>query len=124
MQIEIKLKSGNYSIDPKSPIDISIPMNFNGSHPVAWGSPEASARTYTAEGFIGDTRRGGSCNVEEYRFIPHAQGTHTECVGHIANNKISIHNILREAFIPSTLITVKPEFAGELSDRYLPSNGT
>lgn len=121
MKIEIKLKSGNYSIDPNNPLNISIPMDFHGSHPVAWGAPEASATTYTTEGFIGDTRRGGSCNVEEYHFIPHSHGTHTECVGHIANNKISIHNILKEAFIPSTLITVQPEFALEVSDQYLPT---
>lgn len=120
MEIQIKLKSATYSIDTQFPLDISIPMDFRGSHPSGWGAPKASANTYIVEGFTGNTCQGGSCNVEEYRLIPHCQGTHTECVGHIANNTIAIHNILKEAFIPSTLITLKPELAIDVADQYIP----
>jgi kynurenine formamidase len=55
--------------------------------------------------------------VEEYQLIPHCNGTHTECVGHIALERISIHSVLKNSFIPSTLITVspvKPNETGEI----------
>ncbi len=121
MKIAIKLKSGSYYIDTKSPLDISVPMDFRGLHPVAWGAPKASANTYIVEGFTGNTQQGGSCNVEEYRFIPHCHGTHTECVGHISNHTITIHNILKETFIPSTLISIKPKLARDVIDQYIPT---
>ncbi len=121
MKLKIVLNSGTYSVETQTPIDISIPLQFNATHPVFWDAPQASASTYIVGEFIGDTRRGGSTNVEEYRFIPHCHGTHTECVGHISNQRISIHNVLKDAFIPSTLITVKPQLALEIEDRYLPS---
>ncbi len=121
MKLKMTLNSKTYSVDTKTPLDISIPLLFNASHPVFWGAPKASASTYAVGELIGDTRRGGSSNVEEYRFIPHCHGTHTECIGHISHERFSIHNILKDAFIPSTLITVKPQPALEIEDRYLPS---
>ena len=42
--------------------------------------------------FIGDTRMGGPCNFETYSITPHCNGTHTECVGHITNERVSILN--------------------------------
>ncbi|SRR5579883_1239071 len=121
MKLKITLNSKTYSIDTENPLDISIPLQFNAPHPVFWGAPQASASTYAVGELIGDTNRGGSSNVEEYRFIPHCHGTHTECIGHISYERISIHNILKDAFIPSTVISVRPQLALELEDRYLPS---
>lgn len=121
MKLNIIFNSETYSIETQTPIDISIPLQFSGTHPVFYDAPQASASAYEAGEFIGDTRRGGTTNVEEYRFIPHCHGTHTECVGHISHQRISIHNVLKDAFIPSTLITVKPQLALEIEDRYLPS---
>lgn len=121
MRLSITLDCETYFIDTQQPLDISIPVNFRGSHPIVWGAPKASALSYAVEGFIGDTRKGGSCNVEEYRFIPHCHGTHTECVGHISHKKIVIHQVLKDAWIPSTLITVTPKLALETEEKYFPS---
>ncbi|NIV72797.1 MAG: hypothetical protein GWN16_13230 [Calditrichae bacterium] len=71
-------------------------------------------------GFIGDTRRGGSCNVEEYRLIPHCNGTHTECVGHISDERVSLQHIFKNCLIPATLTTVRPENAQNTKDSYVP----
>ncbi|MGK7876092.1 MAG: cyclase family protein [Xenococcaceae cyanobacterium] len=120
MKVKFALGFGTYSADIEYPLDISIPLQFNALHPVCWGAPMATASTYTVEGFVGDTRRGGSCNVDKYHLIPHCHGTHTECVGHISYQKIDINNLLQDAFIPSTLITVKPQPAMEIEDQYLP----
>ncbi len=120
MKMKFALGSKTYCADVGYPLDISIPLYFNAVHPVCWGAPVATASIYTAEGFVGDTRQGGSCNVEEYRFIPHCQGTHTECVGHIAHGKIEINQLLQDAFIPCTLISVQPQLAMEIEDQYWP----
>ena len=124
MKLTIVLSSETYHLDPKNPLDISIPLKFNGSQPVGWGAPKATAKTYAQPGFVADTQRGGSCNVEEYCFIPHCQGTHTECVGHIVNDRIAIHNVLKDTLIPSTLITVEPEPALLTEERYLPDKSS
>jgi kynurenine formamidase len=52
--------------------------------------------------------------------IAHCNGTHTECVGHIADERISIQNVLEDAFIPVTLITIEPEEAFDTPDSYDP----
>lgn len=110
----------SYEINLHQPIDISIPLAFNGEQPNTYNVPPASAKAYEDGQFVGDVRRGGSCNFEEYRLIPHCNGTHTECVGHIAHERISIHTILRDVFIPGTLVTVTPEKAGDSLETYLP----
>lgn len=98
-----------------NPIDISIPLKFGGPQPNAYGVEAASATACESSGIVGDTRRGGSCNFESLTLIPHCNGTHTECVGHIAHDRISIRNCLRDVLIPATVVTVTPEYSqGEL----------
>lgn len=94
-------------------IDISIPLRFNGPQPNAYGVERAVSKAYEAGDIVGDTRRGGSVNFEQYTFIPHCNGTHTECVGHITHERISVRECLEDVLIPSILITVEPEHVGE-----------
>jgi arylformamidase len=105
-------------IDFGNPIDISIPLNFNGSQPNAYGVEKATSKPCEAGSLVGDTRRGGSCNFEQVKFIPHCNGTHTECVGHVTNERISVRDCLRDAFISAILISVSPEKAQETKDSY------
>lgn len=113
MKVQFEISDHLYSIDLENPFDISIPMIFNGDQPNTYDVPIATARAYADGNFIGDTRKGGSCNFEEYKLIPHCNGTHTECVGHIAYERISIHSVLRDSFIPATLISVQPVKASD-----------
>ena len=89
--------------------DLSIPLRFNGPQPNAWGVPIAAAEAVAAGEMIGDTRRGGSVNFERYSFIPHCSGTHTECVGHITHERISIRVCLQDVLMPALLVSVSPE---------------
>ena len=90
-------------------VDISIPLRFDGPQPNAWGVERATSRPVVTGDLVGDTRRGGSVNFEQYTFIPHCSGTHTECVGHITHERISIRECLEDILIPATLISVEPE---------------
>jgi kynurenine formamidase len=120
MIINLELKSGRYSIYPSEQIDISIPMIFNGEQPNSYDVDKAIAVTYEAKGFLGDTRRGGSCNFEKYTLVPHCNGTHTECVGHISFEQISVIETMKECFLPARLLSVEPERALSCPDVYIP----
>lgn len=97
-----------YAFDASSPIDISIPLNFNGPQPNAYGAEPAAAEACVSGDLLGDTRRGGSCNFERYTFIPHCNGTHTECVGHITNERISVRDCLKDTFVHARLVSIEP----------------
>ena len=116
MRLQIHTSSKTYRIDTDQPIDISIPLNFHAEQPNAYDVPHAAAKAYEDGDFIGDTRRGGSCNFEEYTLIPHCNGTHTECVGHIALERISVHSVLKNSLISATLISVDPVNAVDSSN--------
>ncbi len=118
MILTIQINNRAYQIESENPLDISIPLDFKGAQPNAFGVEKATAKACESENLIGDTRRGGSCNFEQIKFIPHCNGTHTECVGHVTNERISIHDCLREAFVPATLISVEPENALETNETY------
>lgn len=120
MRISFKIKSKEYSCNTSSPLEISIPLLFNDDQPNTYDVEKASSVAYESGKFIGDTRRGGGCNFEKYTIITHCNGTHTECVGHISNERISIHDTLKDCFIPSTLITVIPENSFQTNDKYIP----
>jgi arylformamidase len=105
----------------KGPIDISIPLRFDGPQPNAYGVEPARSEPCVSGELIGDTRQGGSCNFERYTFIPHCNGTHTECVGHITKERISILDCLTDAFMNATLISVRPESVHDTIDTYSPS---
>src|SRR3954465_7746792 len=97
-----------YRTRPDDAIDISIPLRFNGPQPNAFGVEPASSTACQYGDLVGDTRRGGSCNFEQITLIPHCNGTHTECVGHITNERISIRGCLVDVFISAGLISVEP----------------
>jgi len=80
----------------------------------------ASAKPYEADGWIGAVAQGGSCNFDQITLVPHCNGTHTECVGHISREKISILKTMREVFLPATVITVTPERGENCIDTYQP----
>ncbi|MGI8555697.1 MAG: cyclase family protein [Pyrinomonadaceae bacterium] len=118
MIISISFDNQVYKIDAEKPLNIAIPLNFNGAQPNAYGVEKASSKPCEAGNLIGDTRRGGSCNFEQVKFIPHCSGTHTESVGHITHERISVHDCLKDSFILANLISIKPENTGETTETY------
>jgi arylformamidase len=109
MKAEVEIGNKKYNVDFSKGIDISIPLKFNGDQPNTYGVDKAMAKPYQDGNFIGDTRKGGPCNFETYSFTPHCNGTHTECIGHITDERIAILSSLKEEMIPSTLVSVTPK---------------
>lgn len=120
MKFQLTIGSRSYQFNSAEGFDISIPLYFNGEQPNHFGVEPAVSQVLEIEEFIGDTRRGGGCNVESYRLIPHCNGTHTECLGHITEERISVHESLKDNFIPATLITIRSVKASNTADDYRP----
>ncbi len=121
MKISTVLGSQQFVFDTSSGHDISIPLEFNGDQPSTYGVDAASSEPYQADGFVGDTRKGGGCNFEQLKITPHCNGTHTECVGHITHKRIRIYEQLKDSLIPATLITVAPDRAKITNETYNPA---
>jgi arylformamidase len=117
--IDVRIGGRIFRSDSARSFDLSIPVDFDAEGLSAFGVPPASIRTVENAWFVGDTRRGGGCNVREYRFISHCHGTHTECVGHIVDQNLSVTEILKDAWIPATLISVEPEQAVDCPEGYI-----
>lgn len=93
-------------IDLASPIDVSIPLDFSGQQPSYFGVDPATSLPIVSGSFTGDTRRGASCNVEAVHLVPHCNGTHTECAGHITKERRHISDLNPIVLVPATLVTV------------------
>jgi hypothetical protein len=110
-----------YDIDPAAAIDISIPLRFDGPQPNAYGVEPATSTACEYGDLVGDTRRGGSCNFERATLIPHCNGTHTECVGHITDARVSVRECLDDVFVAGTLVSVEPTLVND--DLVIASDG-
>ena len=117
MKALLDIEGKKIQIDFSKGKDISIPLFFNGEQPNTYGVDKATAKPYQDGQFIGDTRKGGPCNFETYSFTPHCNGTHTECIGHITDERIDILSSLNEEMIPATLISITPKSTNE---NYIP----
>lgn len=118
MILTFQVGSRTFRADSNDPIDLSIPIDFHGSQVNAFGVSKAEAKAYSGEGWVGDTRKGGSCNFESVSLVPHCNGTHTEGVGHLSNARISIHSAVHRMLWPATVISVEPEKAWKSKDKY------
>ena len=109
MKCSLSIDNKSYTYNTKYYYDLSIPINFNGHQVNFFDVSRATAVPYKARSIIGSTKKGGGCNFDVLSFIPHCNGTHTECVGHIVDDNININIIVRENLFPTTLISVHPK---------------
>jgi len=107
--------------DAARAIDLSIPLRFDGPQPSAFGAAAARGEALEAGSFVGDVRRGGSCNCTSYSLTPHCNGTHTECVGHITRERISVRDIAVDHLVPALLLSVAPEVSETTAESSIPA---
>ena len=121
MELSFKIGGLQYAFNNNVYHDLSIPLHFNGEQPNIFDMEIALSEACEKDGFVGDTRRGGGCNFEKISMIPHCNGTHTECIGHVTHERYSLQKQLKDSLIPATLISVAPVKAKMNADRYEPS---
>lgn len=118
MKLGFTLDSTAYEADFTRPMPIGIPVEFSGQQPNFFEADMAKARALELGGFVGDTRRGGSCNVETLTITPHCNGTHTECAGHVLDQAISVLDVVSPTPCLTLVVSVRPEPAEHSDDSY------
>lgn len=102
-----------WTVDSARGESLAIPLDLQGAQPSHFGAPAAHAEPLAAGGFVGDTRRGGSCNCEAITLVPHCNGTHTEGPGHLTDERLSVH---ASAFRPLYLAALISLYAEDAAD--------
>lgn len=108
MIVELHSGEQTWRADISRPIDISIPVVDGPSTVNCFHAPMARIEPVRMGDFIGDTRLGSPVNFKNVFFNPHGNGTHTECVGHIAAESVRLDHILDQFLFAARVISVYP----------------
>jgi kynurenine formamidase len=98
-----------FRVDFFKPIDISMPLYAGKDCASAWYVKPMTIEPVRMGEWVGDVNQGGSVNFRDIKFNPHGNGTHTECVGHISKEYITINKCLTRFLFIAEVITVLPE---------------
>jgi arylformamidase len=108
-QIHISHRHHTYRADLNQPLDISIPLREGSENVNCFYAPFLEMEPVRAGGFIGSTALGGVVNFFNVKLNPHGNGTHTECVGHIAKEVFSLNKCLTKFHFIAKLHSVLPQ---------------
>lgn len=95
-------------MDFKNGIDISIPYRTSPKATSAWYVGPMQIDPVRMGDWVGSVKEGGSVNFRDVKLNPHGNGTHTECVGHIAPECHSVNQHLKRWMFDALLITIQP----------------
>jgi len=118
MKINFSQNGISYSADTDFPLDISMPLRDGTEWVNCFYAPPVEFIPVRMGDFVGSTQEGGIVNFKNVRLNPHGNGTHTECVGHIAKEVFTINQCLKKFHFPAQLITVWPSIQ-ENGDRVI-----
>jgi len=108
VQARIAIDGREVGVDLSRPADLALELDFSGPQPRHFGAPRASSRPFEAPGFKGSVARGASCNCELITLIPHCNGTHTECAGHLTRERLDAWRVAPAGLVPALLLSVAP----------------
>jgi kynurenine formamidase len=109
MKASILHPNGLFTIDLSKAIDLSIPIS-NDNGPRAWGQKNVGISPVQDGEWTGSVAAGAAVNFNEIRLNPHAQTTHTECLGHITQQACSLNQILLSSlYFTAELVSIEPQ---------------
>jgi arylformamidase len=111
VRARVSVDGREIGIDLSCPVDLAVELDFAGPQPRHFGAPRASARAFETPGFgfKGSVERGAGCNCEVITLIPHCNGTHTECAGHLTRERLDAWRVAPAGLTPALLLSVTPE---------------
>jgi kynurenine formamidase len=98
-----------FRVDFFKPIDISMPLHTGADCASAWYVKPMTLEPVRMGDWVGDVNKGAGVNFRDVKFNPHGNGTHTECVGHISKEFVTINHCLKRFLFIAEVITVLPE---------------
>ena len=108
MKVTFQHHNQNYEADLSQTLDISIPLKEGDQSVNCFYAPLMETSPVVAGDFIGSTAKGGPVNFLNVRLNPHGNGTHTECVGHIAKEPFTINQSLKKFHFVAKLVSIYP----------------
>ena len=125
MLARLTIDGREIAVDLSHPADLALELDFSGPQPRHFGAPRASSRPYETpdRAFRGTVERGGSCNCEQITLIPHCNGTHTECAGHVTRERLDAWRVAPAGLLPAVLLSVMPEPPGDEGSDPVPQPG-
>lgn len=114
--MSLVLRLGPFSVDLDHTVDLSVPIRFDQADSRAFSLPPATTGAVEVGGFVGDVRRGGSCNCETHHLTPHADGTHTEGPGHLLAQRVPVR--VEDVVCVAVLVRITPRPLGEVADEH------
>ncbi len=109
MHICINHNGIKYTVDLAQPLDISIPLVPGNDSPNCFWAPLFDAVPVKSGDWVGDVNAGGGVNFKNVQINPHGNGTHTECVGHISKEKVTINSVLKNFHHIARVISIFPQ---------------
>jgi arylformamidase len=101
-------------------LSLARAMDFREPQLRCFGAPPPSTAPLVIGEFSGRVASGAGCNCEVLSFTPHANGTHTEGVGHLTLERVDVHGIIPQRLLLAALLTVTPERAVDSSESSVP----
>lgn len=117
MWMEIGVAGRRWRVQLDTPIDLAMPLDFEGPQPSLWGLPRAGVEPVCVGAFVGDVRAGGSVNCATVTVTPHGNGTHTESVAHITDIALAPHTLVSPGLCTALLVRV-PSVALDVSGEH------
>jgi arylformamidase len=114
MITHIEHQGRQWTIDLSKPLDLSIVLHAQG--PRAWYADKMRIAPVINRYFTGSVALGGNVNFNDVYFNPHAHGTHTETLGHISRELVSIERALTRHWWTASLITITPHLCNESNE--------
>jgi len=117
MKATINYNGREISIDLSQPIDLTLTI-ANEQQINCFGAPYFYAEPLRFGDFALSTASGASCNCFDIKINPHCNGTHTECVGHIADIQYNVFELIQPIAGFADVISMYPE-KNENGDRVI-----
>jgi arylformamidase len=109
MKISLIHLGTSYTADLSKAIDLSIPLIPGSDSPNCFWAPHFTAEPVRSGDWVGDTLLGGAVNFKTVTINTHGNGTHTECVGHIAKEPVTINQVLTNFHHIAQVVSVYPQ---------------
>lgn len=109
MKVTFAFGTSHWEADLSTGVDISIPVRGGHRGVRCWGVGFPEIEPHKEGSFIGSVQAGAPVNFNDIAFNPHAHGTHTECLGHITKEAMSVLENPPSPWVVASLVTVTPE---------------
>ncbi len=86
-------------------VDISLPITPEAATN-AFSLPAATFEPFRIGTFVGSIEEGGTVRCNVVTLAPHGNGTHTECVGHIAGRSFTVDVCMKDVVDIASLVSV------------------